>query len=484
MAQSPRKSKLDTRARGVKDEITARSRRRRETQAALVEIDDRAAGRLRNDLVPELRIEHLDVGSVKVASRQLRGRDAAQAARIRASVKKFGVSRPILVNPNHEVIEGHGVLEAAKALGLEKIPCVIVGHLTAEEQRLFRLAINRLGESGSWDFKELRVELLELIDLGCDVADAGFELAEVDALLLDDDEVDEEPDPNASTALSGAPISRPGDVWRLGRHRLAQGDARAAESYQRLMLPGEEARMIYTDVPFNVPIGGHVTSNGDHREFACASGEMSREEFARFNRDWMNAGLPYLVDGGLLATYIDWRSVDLLIGCGREVGLEPINLIVWAKTNAGQGSLWRSQHELLPVLKKGSASHLNNVQLGKLGRWRSNVWTYPGASSMGSDARDGLAVHPTVKPRAMLADCLLDVSNRDDIVIDPFVGSGSTLLAAEATGRVCRAIEIDALYCDLVVRRWQAMTGEEAFREQDGASFAELERQAAETGAE
>ena len=214
----------------MKDEIAARSRRRRETQAALVAIDDRAAERLRNDLVPELRIEYLDVKSVKVASRQLRSRDAAQAARIKASVKEFGVSRPILVNPNHEVIEGHGVLEAAKALGLERIPCVVVGHLNREEQRLFRLAINRLDETGSWDFEELRVELLELIDLGCDVADTGFELAEVDALLLDDDEMGEESDLYASTALSGVPISQPGDVWCLGRHRLAQGDARDPES--------------------------------------------------------------------------------------------------------------------------------------------------------------------------------------------------------------------------------------------------------------
>ena len=206
-----------------------------------------------------------------------------------------------------------------------------------------------------------------------------------------------------------------------------------------------------------------------------AAGEMDRETFAAFNRDWMMACSTHLIDGGLLATFIDWRSVDLVIEQARKLGLELLNIIVWAKSNAGQGSLWRSQHELLPVFKKGKASHVNNIQMGKAGRWRSNVWTYPGASSVGSDARAHLGDHPTVKPCRMLEDALLDVTNRGEVVIDPFCGSGSTLIAAENTGRICRAVEIDGLYCDLIIRRWQAVTGGRAVLDETGEAFFEIE---------
>ena len=171
------------------------------------------------------------------------------------------------------------------------------------------------------------------------------------------------------------------------------------ETYEDLGRSREVAQLVLTDEPYNVANVGHVTSNPDHREFAFAHGEMSREEFARFNRQWMEAVLARLVDGGVFATFIDWRSVELVIACGRELGLDLINLVVWVKTNGGQGSLWRSQHELLPVFKKGGEPHINNVELGRHGRWRSNVWEYAGASSLGSDAREGLELHPTVKPR-------------------------------------------------------------------------------------
>jgi DNA modification methylase len=479
MTRDLSKIKPAGRARGVRDEIAARSRVRRDTQAALAETGRHTAVARRNDLVPDLRFEMAEVGSLRMAARQVRRRDAVQAAKLKASLECYGVVRPILINAGREIIEGHGVLEAAKALGLEHVPCVVIDHLNPEQQHALRLALNRLGETGSWDFEELRLEFLELIDLGCDIIDTGFELAEADALLLDEEEDAEEA---VEVIPAGPLVSRAGDVWQLGRHRLLQGDARGPESYVQLMLPGEVARLVLTDVPYNVPIGGHVTSNATHREFAMAAGEMSPGEFAAFLHDALGAALPHVADGGLLASFIDWRSVDIVTGCGRELGLEPINLIVWAKSNAGQGSLWRSQHELLPVFKKGTAAHVNNVELGRHGRWRSNVWTYPGASSLRSEARDGLAVHPTVKPRALLADALLDVSHRDEIVIDPFVGSGSTLLAAEATGRVCRAIEIDGQYCDTVIRRWQTMTGGTAVLERSGESFDGLAAAAGEAG--
>jgi DNA modification methylase len=264
-----------------------------------------------------------------------------------------------------------------------------------------------------------------------------------------------------------------------GSHRLIQGDAREASAYDRLMGRSEKARLVLTDEPFNVANVGHVTGNPNHREFAMAHGEMGREEFARFNRAWMLAVLAHLDVGGMLATFIDWRSVDLIIACGHDLGLTLLNVVVWAKSNGGQGSLWRSQHELLPVFKKGDAPHVNNVELGRHGRWRSNLWTYPGGSSLGSDSRDGLDFHPTVKPRALLEDAILDVTNRGDLIIDCFAGSGSTLLAAEAVGRRCRAIEIDGPYCDVIIRRWREMTGGEAVLESTGETFDEVYRRRA-----
>ena len=217
-------------------------------------------------------------------------------------------------------------------------------------------------------------------------------------------------------------------------------------------------------------IAGNVTG-GRHREFAMASGEMTDAEFLAFNEAWMAAVLPYLCDGGVFGTFIDWRGSPTVHSAATKLGLVPLNLIVWAKTNAGMGSLYRSQHELLPLFKKGTASHVNNVELGKRGRWRSNVWTYPGASSLGSDARRGLKDHPTVKPTAMLEDALLDLTNRSDIVIDPFLGSGSTLIAADKTGRVCRGVELDPLYVDVIVRRYEATTGNPAVLVETGETF-------------
>ena len=307
--------------------------------------------------------------------------------------------------------------------------------------------------------------------LGSDLLDTGFEMAEIDTLLLEDDDEGDGPELATSSLPEAFATSRVGDVWVLGQHRLIQGDARKSALYDRLLGDSELATLVLTDEPFNVANVGHVTGNPDHREFAMAHGEMSREEFAAFNGAWMSAVLPYLDDGGLLATFIDWRSVALVIASGLALELALLNLVVWEKSNGGQGSLWRSQHELLPVFKKGDAPHVNNVELGRHGRWRSNVWTYPGGSTLGSDSREGLDFHPTVKPRVLLEDALLDVTNRGDIVIDCFAGSGSTLLAAEAVGRRCRAVELDGPYCDVIIRRWREMTGQDAVLEFNRRDF-------------
>ncbi len=459
-------------ADGVKAALNEKAKRRRKQHQAVHEIAGHGPS-CRNDLLPRLHVEYLSIEKLSPARRRVRRDDAAQLARIEASIRKNGVCRPVLVDRGYRIVDGHGVVEAARRIGLEQVPVIVIGHLSEPEVRLLKITLNRLGETGSWDEEALRLEFEDLIDLGEDVVLSGFEEAEIDLLLLDEsdsgmDDEDELPD------LAEIAVSQSGDLWILDKHRLLQGDALAPSSYQQLMEPGELARIVLTDEPYNVPNVGHVTSGKHHREFAMAAGEMTREEFTRFNHRWMQLCSTCLHDGGLLATFIDWRSIDLVMAVASELALEPLNVVVWTKANAGQGSLWRSQHELLPVFKKGKAPHVNNVKLGRYGRWRSNVWHYPGASSLGSDARAGLAFHPTVKPRALLEDALIDVTNRDEIVLDPFAGSGSTLVAAEAVGRICRAIEIDGRYCDVIIRRWQAMTGENAVLARTGETFAEV----------
>jgi DNA modification methylase len=412
--------------------------------------------------------------SLRPAARRVRRRDAKQSAKLEASVGRFGLCRPILIDADGTIVEGHGLWEVARKQGVSEVACIVIDHLDKTELRALGIALNKLGETGAWDPDALRLEFEELTVLGVDLVETGFETAEIDGLmLLDDDEDLAASETRAPQRLETA-VSHLGDIWILGDHRLGHGDARDATLYDRLMLPGELAQLVLTDEPYNVANVGHVTSNTDHREFAFAHGEMSREDFARFNRQWMEAVLARLVDGGLFATFIDWRSIDLVIASGRELGLDLINVVVWVKTNGGQGSLWRSQHELLPVFKKGSEPHINNVELGRHGRWRSNVWEYAGASSLGSDAREGLELHPTVKPRLLLEDALIDVTNRGDVVIDCFAGSGSTLVAAEATGRCCRAIEFDGPYCDVIIRRWSEMTSREAVLEATGETFGEV----------
>jgi DNA modification methylase len=238
-------------------------------------------------------------------------------------------------------------------------------------------------------------------------------------------------------------------------------------------MSGAEARLLLTDEPYNVPVAGHVTG-GSHREFLMASGEMTDVEFRAFNAAWIGASLPHLCDGALFGSFIDWRGYPAVMAAALQLGLAAVNLIVWAKTNAGMGSFYRSQHELLPLFKKGKVAHINNIRLGKNGRWRSNVWTYPGASSVSSESRKGLRHHPTVKPVAMLEDALLDMTEREDIVLDPFLGSGSTLIAAEKTGRHCRGVELDPLYVDVILCRYEAITGRSAFLKITGETYAEL----------
>ena len=420
-------------------------------------------------MLPALAIDKVLLDELRLPGRKLRTADPAHVREIAGSISALGFCAPILIGKNNLVLDGVIRVEAARQLGLGHVPCIRIEHLSDAEQRALRLAVNRLGEKGQWNLDELKIEFEELILTDAPIEITGFSFDEIDQIILGDncDGIEQGPLAPETQAIA---VARPGDVFQLGPHRVICGDATDPEVLRQLMRGNDPARLILTDEPYNVKISGNVTG-GAHREFAMASGEMSDAEFLAFNVAWIEAALPCLCDGGVFGTFIDWRGSPIVHAAATKLGLTPLNLIVWAKTNAGMGSLYRSQHELLPLFKNGDAPHVNNVQLGKSGRWRSNLWTYPGASSLGSDARRGLQDHPTVKPTAMLQDALLDLTNRGDIVLDPFLGSGSTLIAAETTGRVCRGVELDPLYVDVIIRRYEAATSNAAVLIETGESF-------------
>jgi DNA modification methylase len=349
------------------------------------------------------------------------------------------------------------------------------------------IADNRLSEIATWDDRLLAQQLKDLSLLGLDFSLelTGFQMPEIDlriASLDDPPEATEDPADVLPELPASPPVSQVGDIWQLHRHRLLCGSALDAAGFAALM-GGERAAMAFTDPPYNVPIDGHASGLGaiHHRPFPMASGEMDRSEFTAFLGQALRNLAAFSVDGSLHYICMDWRHVEELLAAGRDVYAELKNLSVWVKDNGGMGSLYRSQHELVFVFKHGRNGHRNNVQLGAFGRNRSNVWNYPGANSFSRCGEEGnlLTLHPTVKPVAMVADAILDCSARGDIVIDAFLGSGTTLIAAERTGRRCCGMELDPAYVDTIIRRWQALTGGSAHHTASGRSFDDLAREAA-----
>lgn len=451
-----------------KNNLRVRSRLRR---GSLTRAAAQAELTPRNDILPNLELIQADIEDLLIPPRNVRKVEDSHVKEVMASIAHFGLCAPPIIDQENRVVDGVIVVEAARRMGLKTIPCVRVGHLSSNELRLLRLALNRLGEKGSWAFEELKLELNELQLENAPIEITGFSRIEIDQINLD-----VEPDAHETGALvpepDAKPVSQVGDVFALGDHVLVCGDS-TDPTVLRLVMSDDEARILLTDQPYNCPIAGNVTTK-PRREFVMASGELSPTDFQLFNKSYLNASLPFLCEGGLFGTFIDWRGYASIVAVAVELGLAPINLVVWAKNNAGLGSLYRSQHELLPLFKKGKAPHVNNVELGKHGRWRSNVWHYPGASCMGSQARSGLQFHPTVKPTSMLEDALLDLSQRGEIVLDPFLGSGSTLMAAEKSCRRCRGIELDPLYVDVIIRRYQTTTGYTAHLRSTGETFDQL----------
>lgn len=406
-----------------------------------------------------------------------------QIRQIADSVKRFGFTNPVLVADDGQILAGHGRVAAAKLLGMTTVPTIALSHLTEAERRAYVLADNKLALNAGWDSEILATELQGLIDLDFEVELTGFSLAEIDMTL----EIASESDPQGRDdpddivpAEADVPVSRRGDIWLLGRHKLICGDARERADYTAL-LGAERADLVFADPPYNVPIDRNVTGKGavKHRDFVCAAGEMTKGEFIVFLTKALCATSVMMRDGAIAFACMDWRHMSEMLAAGDAAFTELKNLVVWNKTIGGMGSFYRSKHELIFVFKKGTAEHTNTFGLGETGRPRTNVWDYPGVTGTSANRSQELSMHPTVKPVALVADAIRDCSKRGEIVLDPFAGSGTTLIAAEKTGRIARLIEIDPLYCDTIVRRWEATRGKPAKSLTAKMSFEEIAEQRA-----
>lgn len=404
----------------------------------------------------DIQFDTVPLATLRGYERNARNHSRKQIKAIAASIREFGFTNPILIDETGEIIAGHGRFEAASSLGMASVPVIRILGLEAVQKRALRLADNKLALDSAWDVELLSSELADLTLTDFDITLTGFETIEIDRLTtpsLDPAAADDVlPDPPA------VPVSRTGDLWALGDHVLAVGDAGDGAIYTQL-LGSQLADMVITDPPYNVPIAGHVTGSGKHGEFRMASGEMSKTEFSAFLTATLSLARDASRSGSLHYVFADWRMIGLLTATGEELFSTLMNIAVWAKPNGGMGSFYRSQHEMVAIFKQGDASHVNNIQLGRMGRYRSNVWQYPGASGFSKTRRQDLADHPTVKPVTLVADAIRDATGPGDLILDPFGGSGTTLIAAELTKRRAALVEIEPKFADVTLRRFEEQFG-------------------------
>jgi DNA modification methylase len=407
----------------------------------------------------QLTVAYEEIQNLVPYARNARTHSKQQIRQIAESILTFGFTNPVLINRSKMIVAGHGRVQAAKLLDIKKVPTICLDTLTEDQIRAYILADNKLAEKAGWDHSTLAIELQHLtsVDLDFDVSVTGFEVGEIDLILQEASAA--ETDGEQVEISAGPAVTQPGDIWLLGNHRLICGDALDPSTYAALM-EGKRADVVFVDPPYNVKIDGNVCGKGAirHREFTMASGEMSESEFL----DFLCKALSHLErnsrNGSVHFICMDWRHAAEVLAAGKKAYETLLNLCVWTKDNGGMGSFYRSPHELIFVFRKGKEQHRNNIQLGRFTRNRTNVWRYPGVNTLSKSAAEGnlLALHPTVKPVAMIADAILDCSARGDIVLDSFSGVGSTILGAEKVGRVCYAIEIDPLYVDAAVKMGKA----------------------------
>lgn len=409
-----------------------------------------------------LLVRYRPTGSLIPDPRNARTHPKRQVAQIIASIEAFGFTNPILVDEAGGVIAGHGRLRAAREMGLAEVPTIALEGLSEAQKRALRLADNKIALNAGWDLEILKLELAELavMDVDIDLSLTGFSTGEIDVVLKGSPDPDDEVIP----AVPENHRTKPGDIWILGDHRIGCGDGRDNAFLQKLIGEGRKVDAAFLDPPYNVKINGHANAKGRHREFAMASGEMSDAAFRTFLTETLGSCTSVSRDGAIHYVCMDWRHMEDVFAVAPRVYGDLLNICVWNKSNAGMGSLYRSKHEMVFVYKVGTAPHLNNVELGRHGRNRTNVWDYASVNSLAGSRSEDLALHPTVKPVALVADAIQDVTRRGDLVLDIFLGSGTSLIAAERTGRAFRGLDIDPAYVDVAIERWSAMTGKAPVR--------------------
>ena len=453
-------------------EKTRASRKQREADA---DVEMTATGRLNNDAQPRLVVVDRDIDAIQPARRRTRKTTAAQLKRVMQSLQTYQQMTPIVIDVDDRIVAGHIVWEAMRQLGAISIQCVVATHLDEDLLRGYAILANRSGEQGEWLVDALRIELQELQVLEVNLEITGFTPQETDIILLEPlSASDAEGDDNEDSADSGPPCAKAGDIFDLDNHRVLCADAIDPKSYELLM--GEErAHCVFSDAPYNCRIEGNVGGLGKHKhkDFAMGVGEMSDEAFIDFLQQYLDLCRLWTTSGAVVFACMDWRQISALHIAGKAAGLACINVAAWTK-GGGMGSLYRSAYELVTVFCNGQAPATNNVQLGKNGRDRTNVWAYPGANRKGSSSANALADHPTPKPINLVADAIRDVTRSGDLVLDPFLGSGTTLVASERTGRTARCIELDPIYVDCSIRRWQKMTGRSAIHRETRMTFDQL----------
>lgn len=458
----------------LKQAKLVRTRCRRERLAQERRLAEAQGGSRRNDLLPDLELRKYRTSDLRAPIRRTRKANPDQIARHMRVISEFGFSEPILVRDG-QVYDGWNRVLAAKQLGLEELPAIECSHLGDAEARALALASKRVGELGEWDLEELRLEFIELIELEIDLDATAFTSEEQDIILLDPLDGSEEDLADSAGDPPEVPVTQMCDVWLLGMHKVICGNA-LDEATFRLLLTEEQVHAVLQDPPYNVKIAGHVSGLGKkvHSEFAMASGEMSDDEFEDFLASNLNIITSYVVSGAVVFSFMDHRSIHLLYAAGASAGLSRINLVVWYKQSGAMGSLYRSAHELIAVFCNGKTPRVNNVELGKHGRNRCNVWEAPGANRRGSSANEMLEFHATPKPVRLCEDAILDVTQRGEIVLDCFLGSGASLAACERVGRQCRGIELEPRFVDLSVRRWEKLTGKQAILASSGETYAQV----------
>ena len=428
-------------------------------------------GARRNDLLPDLAICMVEIRSLERSPRRARVSTAAQIERVAASIVEHGFTVPILIRGT-EIIDGEVRLDAAEKLGMERVSAIDCAHLSDKQVRTLRLAVDRIGELGEWNADKLKIEFTELIELGVDLSATGFTDAEMGIILLDDEMTEEENGDNPPVE----PVSQLGDVWILDDHRVICGNALEPATYQ-MLLEGEAVDCVLTDPPYNVNIKGNVSGLGktNHGEFVMASGELDDAQWQQFLDTLFVLLTSVLAAGAVVFAFMDWRSIHRVYAAGFAAKLKLINMAVWYKESGGMGTLYRSTYELIPVFCNGDKPHTNNVELGRHGRDRQNVWCAPGANRRGSSANLMLGSHATPKPVELCVDAILDVTKRGHTVLDAFLGSGTTLIAAEKTRRRCRGIELDPKFVDVTLRRWSELTGKMPVLAETGETFGEVD---------